>query len=164
MGLPNITERIIASGHNCKVKVVEKEGDESKTIALVASFQATEDFQVQEATCIGNLGPISIDPQGYTCSLTLDGFLPSKKTKLLFHDGSGTEALMRHMPEREDFMTDGDIQKFFAIEFHNKNGQALASFKGVIVTSNGVSAEGSSYVRNNVQMRALSWDKDGWND
>ncbi len=79
MALPNITGAIIATGYNCQVRVGSNASD-AQPIALVTNFQATEDFQAQEATCIGNLGPVSIDPQGYTCTITIDGFLPAKKT------------------------------------------------------------------------------------
>ena len=158
----NITGAIIALGHNCKVVV-----DGVKTIALVASFQANEDFQVQDAICLNHLGPVSIDPQGYTCTITMDGFLPSMKEKINYNGTTfGDEALMHNVPSRDTFMN-GSTQKFAKIDFVGKDSDGgdvpLASFEGVIVTSNGISAEGNSYVKNNVQMRALSWSKDGWN-
>jgi cytoskeletal protein CcmA (bactofilin family) len=47
------------------------------------------------------------------------------------------------------------------MDFYNKReGKVLASFTGVLVTSNGIQVEGSAYVRKDVQMRALSMDED----
>ena len=78
MPLPNVTGEIISQGYNCHVRVGTNASD-AQSIALVTTFRATEDFQVQEAVCIGNLGPVALDPQGYNCQLSIDGFLPFKK-------------------------------------------------------------------------------------
>lgn len=158
MALPNITGEIIAQGYNCHVRVGTNASD-AESIALVTSFQANEDFQVQEATCIGNLGPVALDPQGYNCSLTIDGFLPFKKTldgAQQYADG-GKKALMDYIPTRAKFMEAGAIQKIAYVDFYNrKAGKVLAAFEGVLITSDGINVEGNSYARNNVQMRALS--------
>jgi hypothetical protein len=164
MGLPNVTGAIIAQGHNCQVRI-QKNGGALEKIALVASFQANEDYQTQEATCLGHLGPISLDPQGYTCSITLDGFLPARgklegeETGNIYEE-SGNKAIPDLKPWREDYAEQGLVQKIEYLDFYNrKQRKIMASFKGVIFTSYGVSAEGNAYVRNNVQMRALSWTK-----
>jgi hypothetical protein len=158
MGLPNINGTIIATGYNCQVRVGNNHSD-AQAIALVASFQATEDFQVQEATCIGNLGPVALDPQGYTCSITLDGYLPAKNKLggVQQYDDGGKISLVDKIPTRQEFTDQGNISaKFEYLEFFNKKAEkVLASFKGVLITSYGISADGSAYVRNNVQMRAL---------
>jgi hypothetical protein len=157
MATPNVTGAIIATGYNCQVRVGTNHAD-AEAIALVASFQANEDFQVQEATVLGNLGPVSLDPQGYTCSITLDGFLPSKKFKdSPQYAESGKISIGDKVPDREDFALPGGMVKYEYLEFWNKRDQkTLASFKGILITSYGISAEGNAYVRNNVQARALS--------
>jgi len=163
--LPNIDETIIATGYNCHVRVGQNAADAANNIiGMVASFQASEDFQVQEAVCIGNLGPISLDPQGYNCSITVDGFLPAKRVmdgKQMYADG-GKKAIMDYVPDRAKFMVeDGNMPKIAYLDFYNKQSKTiLCSFSGVLVTNNGVSADGNAYVKNNVQMRALSWNKD----
>ncbi|MDR3130297.1 MAG: hypothetical protein LBU18_01995 [Treponema sp.] len=70
-------------------------------------------------------------------------------------------ALQENIPDREDFMTGSAVEKFAYLEFYNKKNptKPIAKFTGVIVTSNGVQSEGNAYVRHNVSMRALSWDK-----
>ncbi|MDR2484176.1 MAG: hypothetical protein LBD55_02130 [Treponema sp.] len=158
MALPNVTGEIIAQGFNCHVRVGTNASD-AETIALVASFQANEDFQVQEATCLGNLGPVALDPQGYTCSLTIDGFLPFKKIldgAMQYADG-GKIALMDIMPTRAKFMDAGAIQKIAYLDFYNKKaGKVLKSFEGVLITSGSINVDGNAYARNGVQARALS--------
>jgi len=163
MSLPNVTGQIIATGFNCHVRVGSNAAD-AQPIALVASFQANEDFQAQEATVLGNLGPVAIDPQGYTCTISLDGFLPSRRVL----DGNrqyangGTQAIMDIVPSRAQFMEAGAIPKIAYMDFFNRrDNTVLASFRGVLISSNGVNADGNAYARNNVEMRALDWNKDG---
>jgi flagellar basal body rod protein FlgF len=157
MALPNVTGTVIATGASCHVRVRTENGIEP--IAFVASFQANEDFQVQDAVCLGNLGPIALDPQGYTCSITLDGFLPAKGKldgAIQYADG-GKISMVDKVPDREEFTEAAALTKFEYLDFYNKKaGKVLASFIGVLITSFGINAEGNSYVRNNVQMRALS--------
>jgi hypothetical protein len=158
MATPNITGTIIATGFNCQVRVGTNQSDAQK-IALVASFQANEDFQVQEATCLGTFGPVALDPQGYTCSITLDGFLPAKgkiDNEIQYSEG-GKIAIGDEIPDKDEFTEAAGLTKFEYLEFYNKKFEkVLASFEGVLITSYGINAEGNSYVRNNVQMRALS--------
>jgi hypothetical protein len=159
MALPNIQDTIIATGYNCQVRIGTNSADaEHGVIAMVSSFQYTQDFQAQDATCIGNLGPVSIDPQGYMCTITLEGFLPAKKTLddvIQYADG-GKKAIMDHVPSRAQFMEGGAMPKIAYMDFYNKKeGKVLAAFEGVMITNEGSSVEGNSYVRNNVQMRAL---------
>jgi hypothetical protein len=163
--LPNIEETIIATGYNCHVRVGQNAADAaSNIIGMATRFQANESFQLQEATCLGNLGPISLDPQGYTCSITVDSFLPAKRVmdgKQMYADG-GKKAIMDYVPDRAKFMTeDGALPKIAYLDFYNKQSKTiLCSFTGVVISDNGVTADANSYVNNNVQMRALSWNKD----
>jgi hypothetical protein len=158
MALPNITGAIIATGYNCQVRVGSNSAD-AEPIALVTSFQANEDFQVQEAVCIGNLGPISLDPQGYNCTITIDGFLPAKKTldgAIQYADG-GKKAIMDYVPTRAQFMQSGALPKIAYMDFYNKrDAKILAAFEGVLISSDGISVDANSYAKNNVQARALS--------
>jgi hypothetical protein len=161
MALPNVTGTIIAAGYNCQARAGTNQSD-AKPIALVASFQANEDFQVQEATVLGNLGPVALDPQGYTCTITMDGFLPAKgvipEGQQQYDRDEGKVALTNVVKDqtREKFMETGAISKIEYLDFYNKKaGKVLAAFKGAILTSYGINAEGNAYVRNNVQMRAL---------
>jgi hypothetical protein len=158
MTLPNIQGAIIATGFNCHIRVGTNATD-AEILALVTSFQANEDFQAQDAVVIGNLGPVSIDPQGYMCTITVDGFLPAKKILkgVQQYAGGGRVAIMDFVPTRAQFMQSGAMPKIVYMDFFNRrDGVVLAAFEGVLITSNGINVEGNSYARNNVQMRALS--------
>ena len=158
MPLPNTTGEIIAQGYNCNVRVGTTASD-AQVIALVASFQANEDFGVQEASCVGHLGPVSLDPQTYNCTISMNGFVPSRKVlnNTQQYEGGGKVSIMEFIPTRARFMDTGAITKIAYLDFYNsKTGTVLASFEGVIVTSDGVNVEGNGYVRNSVSMRALN--------
>jgi hypothetical protein len=165
---PDTKGQTIARGYNCFVRVSKADNatSPSNTIGYVTSFQATEDFGVQEAVCLGNLGPIALDPQSYTCSIQIAAFIPAVKTALKNAPEAGSLAatpLENDMPSRAGFMddTNATVEKYSYLDFYNrKNDRIIAKFTGVLVTSNGVQSEGNAYVRHNVSMRALSWDKD----
>jgi hypothetical protein len=155
---------VIAQGYNCFVRAKKAASDPLKTIGYVTSFQATEDFGVQEAVCLGNLGPVAIDPQSYTCTINIAAFITSDTTTLTNAPKHGSDqimALQENVPARDDFMGDGAVEKFAYLEFVNKKNATtpICKFTGVIITSNGVQSEGNAYVRSNVAMRAISWDK-----
>jgi hypothetical protein len=165
---PDIKGRAIAKGYNCFVRISKTDNatSPSNTIGYVTSFQATEDFGVQEAVCLGNLGPIALDPQSYTCNIQIAAFIPAMKTALTNAPAAGSLAatpLESDIPSRAGFMddTNATVEKYSYLDFYDKkNDRIIAKFTGVLVTSNGVQSEGNAYVRHNVSMRALSWDKD----
>jgi hypothetical protein len=164
---PDIKGQAIAKGYNCFVRASKTDNatSPSSTIGYVTSFQATEDFQVQEAVCLGNLGPVALDPQGYTCTIQIAAFIPAVKTALTNAPAAGAftpTPLESDMPSRAGFMddTNATVEKYSYLDFYDKkNNRTIAKFTGVLVTSNGVQGEGNAYVRHNVSMRALSWDK-----
>jgi hypothetical protein len=164
---PDIKGQAIARGYNCFVRVSKKDNATSpdNTIGYVTSFQATEDFGVQEGVCLGNLGPIAIDPQSYTCNIQIAAFIPAVKTALTNAPAEGSyaaAALEDDITSRAGFMddTNATVEKYSYLDFYDKkNDRVIAKFTGVLVTSNGVQSEGNAYVRHNVAMRALSWDK-----
>jgi hypothetical protein len=157
MPLPNVDGDIIAKGYDCHVRVGQNASD-AEVVGFVTSYQANQDFQVQDAVVLGNLGPVSIDPQGYNCSITLACFVPSKGlvSGVQQYPDGGKISLMDIMPNRAKFMDDGALVKFPYLDFYNKKkGKVLDAFSGVIISNEGKSVEGNAYVRGNVQMRAL---------
>jgi hypothetical protein len=159
--------KVIAQGYNCFVRAKKKETDALKTIGYVTSFRATEDFGMQEAVCVGHLGPIALDPQNYNCTIQISAFITSDTNAMTNAPKYGSDsaiALQENIPDRDDFMSDTGtgIEKFAYVEFLNKKNSTkpIAKFTGAAITSNGVQSDGNAYVRTDVAMRALSWDKD----
>ncbi len=107
---------------------------------------------------------MAIDPQSYSCTINIAAFITSNTASLdnaPKHGSDQVMALQENVPDREDFMGDGAVEKFAYMEFVNKKNitKPICKFTGVIITSNGVQSEGNAYVRSNVAMRAISWDK-----
>ncbi|GHV80183.1 hypothetical protein AGMMS49944_19740 [Spirochaetia bacterium] len=158
MALPNVTGTVIATGYNCICRAGSNASD-AEAIAFITSFQANEDFQAQDAVVIGLLGPVSIDPQGYNCTINIASFIPAKKIVdgVTQYEDGGKKAIMDYIPNRAAYMEAGAIPKIAYLDFYNKKeSKVIASFEGVLITSDGITVEGSQYVRGNVQMRALS--------
>jgi hypothetical protein len=64
---------------------------------------------------------------------------------------------MDYIPTRAQYMEAGAIPKIAYMDFYNKKAaKVLGAFEGVLISSDGISVEGNSYARNNVQMRALA--------
>jgi hypothetical protein len=165
MATADISGKLLVQGYNCFVRVSTNNDATSadKTIGYVTSFQATEDFQVQEATVLGHLGPVALDPQGYTCNIQIAAFISADLKNAPTAKTDTAAAIEDTMPDREKFMSvsgETKIEKFSYLEFYDKkNNKIVAKFKGVLVTSNGIQSESNAYVRTNVSMRALRWDK-----
>ena len=77
MPLPYVSENILAEGFRTYVRIGNSAND-AKIVGFVESYSMNEDYQVQEARVLGQIMPISIDAQGYTCNISLSGFIPSK--------------------------------------------------------------------------------------
>jgi hypothetical protein len=159
-GIPNAEGRVVALGFDCVV-LAGTSATGAEQLAFTASFEATENFQLQELTVLGYMGPVTIDPQGYSCSISMSGYVPNKLllNNPQYEDG-GKSTILQYVPSRQDFLTSDGIYKIPYLAFKNINsGTILAAFTGAVFESSGISANGNEYVRNNVSMRALYKNK-----
>jgi hypothetical protein len=74
MPLPTATTKIIAGGAWAKVRV--KVNNVLYTIGMASNASYSENFALQDANVIGHLGPISIDSQGYQCTVSIGAYVP----------------------------------------------------------------------------------------
>jgi hypothetical protein len=158
MGQPNTTGRTLSIGYQSIIRVNTKEtsASDAKQVAFATSFHATEEFQVQAATVLGHLGPVSLDPQGWTCTIQIDSFIPFVRNGDTY-DGGGVP-IIDLLPDRQAFMDESGegITRIPYLDFYDrKMDKILASFIGIIVTSAGIQAQENTYNRNNVQMMCL---------
>lgn len=129
-----------------------------KTLGIASGCSYNEDWNVQPANVIGHLGPISLDSQGYTCSIDLTAFVPEKKYTL-YADG-GEITIEDIIPYRDDVQADGKGRNFDQLLFLNKATQKiLKSFTGVMVASNGSQVSPNAYVSENIRFLAIKRDK-----
>ncbi len=146
MAFDTTTKQVLLSGANMMVRVGASAVSNS-VVGLVSNVSFNENFQLQKANCLGKLGPVSIDPQDYSCEITIGAFVPKSDLP-----ETGQVNIAASVPLRGNALADG--AKFAYLDFYDDTN-ILAAFSGVIVASSGVQIEGGGYIRRNVQLQAL---------
>ncbi|MGP1414477.1 MAG: hypothetical protein ACTTJ6_00900 [Treponema sp.] len=162
MPLPYVSENILAVGYNCFVRIGNSAND-AKNVAFVESYSITQDYQVQEARVLGQLMPISIDAQGYSCNINLSGFTPSPEIYEKIRGGTAQmgynleKCLSSIVPNAREFMDSGVITKIPYIDFVTdiKNPSVLVHAEGVLIANTTLTAQGTGYLKYSVSLRAL---------
>lgn len=156
MPLPTATTKIIASGAWAQVRVREAAGDPLQVIGLCSDASYNESFQLQDANVLGHLGPISIDSQGYNCSISVGVFVPEKKEQGGQYADGGDTTLADLLPTRSDVMLNGKGKTFEYLDFYNQaTGEVLNAFSHAIIADDGARIGANAYITNNVQLRAI---------
>lgn len=162
MPLPYVSENIIAEGFRAFVRVGTSPSD-AEIVGFVDTFSMNEDFQVQEARVLGQLMPIAIDAQGYSCTISLTGFVPSKKVYESIKNKNAqagynfTHNLFTYAPDAGEMMESSKITKYPYLDFIDcpKEKNIICSAEGILVGNFSISAQGAGYIKANVSMRAL---------
>src|SRR4030042_2136197 len=127
-------------------------------LGVASGCSYNEDWAIQQANVLNHLGPISLDSQGYSCSLDLSVFVPEKKN-LLYAD-RGEITIEDLLPYRDDVQADGKGRDFEQLLFLNTaNQKVLRSFTTVVVASNGEQVSPNAYITANMRFLALKRDK-----
>jgi len=149
--------KMIAGGAWIQVLVMNDEGT-LKSIGLASGVSFDEDWAIQQANVINHLGPISLDSQGYTCTINLSAFVPEKKLAL-YADG-GEIDIEDLLPYRDEVQLDGKGKQFRQLLFMNTaTSKVLRSFSGVAVASNGEQVSPNAYLTENIRFMALKRDR-----
>lgn len=156
MPLPTATTKIIAGGAWAKVRV--KVNDVLYTIGMASNASYSENFALQDANVIGHLGPISIDSQGYQCTVSVGAYVPENASALgsgNYPDG-GDITMNDLLPSRQKVQLDGKGRTFDYLDFYNEaTGKVIVAFAHVIVADNGVQINPNAYITQNIQLRAI---------
>ncbi len=166
MALPHVSENIIAEGFRAFVRIGNSPSD-AELVGFVESFTMNEDFQVQEARVLGQLMPIAIDAQGYSCTISLGGFVPSKKVYDRMKGGSAysgyslKNSLFTYAPDAKTMIDSETVVKYPYLDFVDcpKAKNIICSAEGIIVSNFSITAQGTGYIKANVSMRALVGQK-----
>ena len=76
MSVVNASQHIITSGASVVIRASVNTDSPTTILGLTSNASWQENFNIQEAIVIGHFGPVSLDPQGYNCSITLGVFIP----------------------------------------------------------------------------------------
>lgn len=151
-----MAEKLIAGGAWIQIQVAIDGVLYSIGMATGCSYD--EDWNVQQAAVLNHLGPISLDSQGYTCSVTLNLFVPEKKM-VLYADG-GEITLEDLLPTRAEVQLDGKGRQYESLVFLNRATQkVIRSFSGVMLANNGEQISPNAYVTANMRFLAMRRDR-----
>ena len=151
-----MAEKLIAGGAWVQTLVMIEGA--LRSIGLASGVSYDEDWNIQPANVLNYLGPISLDSQGYTCSITLSVFVP-EKTLTLYRDG-GEITIEDLLPYRDDVQADGKGRGFDQLVFQNTaTNKVLRSFSEAVVASNGEQVSPNAYVSENIRFLAIKRDK-----
>jgi len=129
-----------------------------RSIGLASGCSYDEDWNIQQAQVLGHLGPISLDSQGYSCSISMSLFIPEKKLTL-YADG-GEITIDDILPFRDEVQEDGKGREFEQMLFLNKATQKVVnSFSGVVVASNGQQCSPNAYITASMRFLAIKRDR-----
>ena len=156
MPLPTSTTKIVASGAWAQVRVKEKGSDPLRVIGLATDASYNESFNLQEANVIGHLGPISIDSQGYRCSIQIGTLVPEKPEAGGGYADGGDTTLNDLLPTRSEVQVNGKGKTFEYMDFYNKaTGEVLNAFSHVVIADNGARIGPNTYITNNISLQAI---------
>lgn len=128
------------------------------SVGMASGCSYDEDWNIQQANVLNHLGPISLDSQGYTCSITLSTFVPEKNV-VLYADG-GEITIEDLLPTRDEVQQDGKGRGYDQLVFLNTATQkVIRSFSGVVVASNGEQVSPNAYVTENMRFLAMRRDR-----
>jgi hypothetical protein len=168
--LANTNSHIITNGASVVIRASKNTDSPSDILGLTTNASWQENFSLQEAVVIGHFGPVSIDPQGYNCSITLGVFIPrAGKIGNDTYNSQITKGILEDLPVKDEIFTSNGLKLTYqSLDFYNPhggsggNGIVLAKFYGVMVESEGGQIEGNTYARANITLRALAKDKNAW--
>jgi len=148
--------KLVAGG--AWIQVLVKISGVLYSVGLASGCSYDEDWNIQQANVLNHLGPVSLDSQGYTCSITLSTFVP-EKTMTLYADG-GEITIEDLLPTRDEVQVDGKGREYEQLVFQNTATQKVVrSFSGVVVASNGEQVSPNAYVTENMRFLALKRDR-----
>jgi hypothetical protein len=149
--------KLIAGGAWVRVYVTETSGGTAKQMGLASQVSYDEDWSLQPCNVIGKHGPISIDSQGYSCTINIGTFVAETAPSSAAHSADGGEISLKDLiPNRSDVQTNGKGRTFANMQFINmSSSEIIASFNDVIVASNGASVTPNAYVTANMRFQTL---------
>ncbi|RDE12117.1 MAG: hypothetical protein C4K49_10570 [Candidatus Thorarchaeota archaeon] len=154
-----MSQKLIAGGAWVQVKVKDTDG-KWKAIGLASGCSYDEDWAIQPANVLNHLGPISYDSQGYSCTITINTFVPENPAAISILPDGGEITIKDLLPTRDTVQTDGKGKQFDGLQFVNTATQeSLHEFADVIIASNGEQVAPNSYVTANIRMNAVKRTK-----
>ncbi len=157
MPLPNASEKLIQQGSYCNVVIYDATNNR-ETLGLVQNASYNEDFNVVSALVVGFFGPVSLDSQNYSCTLSIGTYVPLNPREDItvpYLDG-GETTIQKLLKTRSEIALTGKGTVLSQIDFIDlQAGVVYNSFNQCIISTNGVSIGAAAYVTGNIQMQCI---------
>lgn len=154
-----MAQKLIAGGAWVQVRILDTD-NKWKALGLASGCSYDEDWAIQPANVIGHLGPVSYDSQGYSCTITLNVFVPEDPASLSILPDGGEITIADLLPTRDQVQIDGKGKKFGGLAFVNTATQeTINEFSEVTIASNGEQVAPNSYLTANIRFNAVKRTK-----
>jgi hypothetical protein len=147
--------KLIAGGAWVQIKVQLDDG-KWYPFGMTTSASYDEDFAIQAANVLNYLGPISYDSQGYTCSVTINTYIPESKSTISILPDGGEVTIAELLPTRDSIQKEGKGKTFKGLTFVNTATQeTINEFQDVIIASNSMQASPNAYLTGNMRLNCV---------
>lgn len=148
-----MASKLVCGGAWCQVRILDTDG-KWKAFGLASGASYDEDWSIQPCNVLNYLGPISYDSQGYSCSITINTYIPEAVLAILPDGGEITAKDV--LPTRDEIQVAGKGRQYNGLQFVNTATQeVLNQFQDVILASNGTQVSPNSYVTANLRFNAV---------
>jgi hypothetical protein len=162
----NILGDTLVQGVNLQVYAdfSDESGSGKELIGFVQDASMRKNIGVQRAEVIGELLPVSLDPQSVQTTVTLRGFIPSKN----FLDnkggsapwGDGSAYLKEFNPDESKIIDtlSFNFSKIPYLELYDKKSKSVVGYTNwAIVTSFGESTSGKGYLAVDITLEGIGY-------
>jgi hypothetical protein len=163
-GSYNVNGDILAQGINCIVRVDpdDESGSNPQEIGFVNEATIRKNIGIQRAECIGEILPVSLDPNSIQTTITLRGLVPSKNLLDAGIDtvrGGGKVCLKSFNPDDEKLADTKVATKIPYLDIYDEKHKCIiGSTTWAVATSYGDSISGKGYLQADVTMEGIGYN------
>jgi hypothetical protein len=163
-GSYNVLGDILAQGINCIARVDpdDESGSNPQEIGLVSEATIRKNIGLQRAEVIGEILPISLDPNSIQTTVTMRGFLPSKNiidAGLESIRGGGKVCLKSFNPDDEKLAETKVATKIPYFDLYDEKHKCIiGSTTWLTATSYSDSINGKGYVQADCSLEGIGYN------
>ena len=163
-GAYNVLGDLLAQGINCILRIDpdDETGSSPQEVGLVSEATIRKNIGVQRAECIGEILPISLDPNSIQTTVTLRGFIPSKNlidAGIESVRGGGKVSLKSFNPDDQKLIDTKVATKIPYMDLYDEKHKCIiGSTSWLIATSYGDSISGKGYVQADCTLEGIGYN------
>lgn len=154
-----VQNNALVRGTSCWVRAGAN-ANTAKKIGFCDSFRGSKNLQLQRANVCGSIYPVSIDPSGVQTSISISGFIPTKKViqqSDIDLNGKGEVNITLFNPDETSFIENESITKIPYIDFYDENAKTIiVGFRDAVASTFNITGNGGGYVKGDLQLEAIT--------